>query len=103
MFSENHYCFYETPPEKNKVLVRFYDNHRPFIPFGRFPWYQHLWILPQEAAGVYQALEDVDGQVRNWLLAAELSLRHLTQNKEGHGVRYFRFLGGLDSWELVGG
>jgi len=29
----------------------------------------------KEAAGVYQALQDVDGQVRNWLLAAELSLR----------------------------
>ena len=42
-----------------------------------------LWV-PQEAAGVYQALQDVDGQVRNWLLAAELSLRIL-DSKQGVG------------------
>lgn len=62
---------------------------------GRFPWYQHLWV-PQEAAGVYQALQDVDGQVRNWLLSAELSLRSLTQNKEGQVrflVRFGMFVG----------
>ena len=47
------------------------------------PWYHFLWV-PQEAAGVYQALQDVDGQVRNWLLAAELSLRIL-DSKQGVG------------------